>query len=200
MRFVLASHNKKKMTELAAILDELGIEIVPLPADAPEPVEDGASFEENALIKARAAASLTGLPAISDDSGLCVDALGGAPGIYSARYCAGDDHDRNTFLLQNMAGRDNRSCRFVCAIACVLPNGDTLAVRGECEGELMCECHGEGGFGYDPLFYVPAYGCTFGELAPEIKNRISHRTRALQTFKQALKELLEHNTQEMGSC
>ena len=190
MQFVLASHNKKKMAEMAAILSGLDIEVVPLPENAPEPEENGVTFEENAMIKAKSAADFTGLPAIADDSGLCVDALGGAPGIYSARYCEGTDRDRNTLLLQNMSDKDDRTCRFVCAIACVLPDGGTLTVRGECEGELLRESHGEGGFGYDPLFYVPAYGCTFGELPPETKNQISHRGRALRKLREELEARL----------
>ena len=188
MKFVLASHNKKKIAEMAAILGELGVEVVPLPEDAPEPAEDGATFEENARIKAVSAAGFTGLPAIADDSGLCVDALGGAPGIYSARYCEGTDEDRNAFLLKNMQDKENRACRFVCAIACVLADGETLTVRGECEGTLLRENHGAGGFGYDPLFYVEKYGCTFGELPAEIKNTISHRANALNKLKAILKD------------
>lgn len=190
MQFVLASHNKKKMDEMAAILSGLGIEVVPLPENAPEPEETGATFEENAMIKARSAADFTGLPAIADDSGLCVDALDGAPGIYSARYCAGTDEERNAFLLRNMQDKDERACRFVCAIACVPPAGEAFTVRGECEGELLRESHGTGGFGYDPLFYVPAYGCTFGELPPATKNEISHRGRALRRLREALEKRL----------
>ena len=102
MQFVLASHNKKKLAELSAIVSSLGIEIIPLPEGAPEPEENGKTFEENAIIKAKSAAEFTGLPALADDSGLCVDALDGAPGIYSARYCEGTDEDRNAFLLKNM--------------------------------------------------------------------------------------------------
>ena len=117
MQFVLASHNKKKLAELSAIVSSLGIEIIPLPEGAPEPEENGKTFEENAIIKAKSAAEFTGLPALADDSGLCVDALDGAPGIYSARYCEGTDEDRNAFLLKNMQDKENRACRFVCAIA-----------------------------------------------------------------------------------
>ena len=157
MKFVLASHNKGKLKEMAAILGELGIEVASLPEGAPEPEENGATFEENARIKAKAAADFTGLPAIADDSGLCVDALGGAPGIRSARYCEGTDADRNAFLLKNMEGKEDRACRFVCAIACVLADGETVTVRGECEGELLHENHGAGGFGYDPLFRPLGY-------------------------------------------
>ena len=190
MRFVLASRNRKKIDELAAILERYGIEVAPLPDSAPEPEENGKSFEENARIKAESAARHTGLPAIADDSGLCVDALGGAPGIYSARYCAGTDADRNALLLQNMADKDARACRFVCAVACVLPDGECFTVRGECAGELLRECQGEGGFGYDPLFFVPEYGCTFGELPQEVKNTISHRARALRALGEALESRL----------
>lgn len=187
MQFVLASHNKKKLAEMAAILSGLGIEVLPLPENAPEPEETGKTFEENAMIKAKSAADFTGLPAIADDSGLCVDALGGAPGIYSARYCEGTDVDRNAFLLENMRDKDNRACRFVCAIACILPDGQALTVRGECEGELLRESRGAGGFGYDPLFFVPQFGCTFGELPGEEKNKVSHRGRALRALQEALK-------------
>lgn len=193
MKFVLASHNAKKLREMEAILGGLDIEVVSLPENAPEPEETGTTFEENALIKARSAHAFTGLPAIADDSGLCVDALDGAPGIYSARYCEGTDAARNAFLLQNMQDKDCRACRFVCAIACMLPNGETLTVRGECEGELLRESHGAGGFGYDPLFYVAAHGCTFAELPAETKNRISHRARALQALEAALQKHVKEN-------
>ena len=181
MEFVLASHNRKKLAELRDILSMLSISVQPLPEHAPEPVEDGESFEENALIKARAACRLTGKPALADDSGLCVDALGGAPGVYSARYCAGTDTDRTQFLLRNMetVPDGQRTARFVSAVACVFPDGTEFTVRGECEGVIARSMLGAGGFGYDPVFYVPEYNCTFGELPQEVKNQISHRARAL---------------------
>lgn len=190
MEFVIASHNQKKIREIAAILGTLGISFEPLPGGAPEPEETGPTFEENALIKARAACALTGKPAIADDSGLAVDALGGAPGIYSARYCEGSDLDRNAFLLRSMEGIPDgrRQARFVSAVACAFPNGEALTVRGECGGEILREAHGAGGFGYDPLFWYPPAGCTFAELPAEEKNRVSHRARALQKMKQALGE------------
>ncbi len=190
MEFVVASHNRKKIGEMDAILGALGISFLPLPQGAPEPEEDGATFEENALIKARAACAFTGKPAVADDSGLCVDALGGAPGIYSARYCEGSDSDRNAFLLENLAAVPDggRQAQFVSAIACVFPGGEALVVRGECAGGIVRSPQGEGGFGYDPLFYVAEYGCTFAQLPAEVKNRISHRARALQKMKQALGE------------
>ena len=188
MKFVLASHNKKKLAELSAILSGAGIEIVPLPDDAPEPEETGETFAENALIKAYSAHGFTGLPAIADDSGLEVDALGGAPGVYSARYCAGTDCDRNALLLRNMADVPDgaRTARFVCAICCILPDGRKIEVQGTCEGTILREERGAGGFGYDPLFYVEQYACTFGELPAEAKNTISHRARALQKLYEAL--------------
>lgn len=193
MQFVLASHNQKKLKELSAILSGLGIEVIPLPEDAPEPEENGKTFEENARIKALAAHQYTGLPAIADDSGLAVDALSGAPGVYSARYCSGSDADRNLFLLKNMEHVDEceRQARFVCAICCILADGQEIVVRGECEGEILTEQHGTGGFGYDPLFYVREYDCTFAELPAEVKNRISHRAHALEKLAAVLRKKLK---------
>ena len=190
MEFIIASHNQKKIREMDAILGALGISFSPLPEGAPEPEETGTTFEENALIKAQAACQLTGKPAIADDSGLAVEALDGAPGIYSARYCEGSDADRNAFLLRKMEAMPDgsRQAKFVSAIACAFPNGDTLTVRGECPGEILRELHGEGGFGYDPLFWYDEAGCTFAELSAEQKNRVSHRARALQKMKQVLGE------------
>lgn len=193
MQFVLASHNQKKLKELSSILNGLGIEVIPLPEDAPEPEENGKTFEENARIKALAAHQYTGLPAIADDSGLAVDALSGAPGVYSARYCSGSDADRNLFLLKNMEYVDEceRQARFVCAICCILADGQEIVVRGECEGEILTEQHGTGGFGYDPLFYVREYDCTFAELPAEVKNRISHRAHALEKLAAVLRKKLK---------
>lgn len=210
MKFVLASHNKNKLREMDAILRGLGIEVGALPEGAPEPVEDGETFEENALIKARAACALAGLPALADDSGLCVDALCGAPGVYSARYGSAeyiayaekhglkvgleplkpdaDDKERTLRLLRNLAAVPDgkRQARFVSAIACVWPDGREITVRGECEGEIARRMAGGNGFGYDPIFYVPEHGCTFGELLEDVKNQISHRARALQELKKTL--------------
>lgn len=193
MQFVLASHNKNKLVELSAILKGLDIEVVPLPDDAPEPNEDGATFEENARIKAKSAYAYTGLPAIADDSGLEVDALGGEPGVRSARYYPGSDANRNEFLLKQMESVDEceRQARFVCAICCILPDTREIMVRGTCEGEILTEAHGQGGFGYDPLFYVREYDCTFAELPQDVKNRISHRGRALEKLAVALHKKLK---------
>lgn len=207
-RFVLASRNAGKLLELSEMLK--GIEIAPLPEGAPEPLEDGDAFEENALIKARSAMEFTGLPAIADDSGLCVDALSGAPGVYSARYGSDEylkyaglrgldadfealppgagDMERVLLLLKNMSGvpDDKRGARFVCAAACVWADGEGFTVRGECEGMITRDVRGTGGFGYDPVFYVPEYGCTFGELESVAKNRISHRAKAMLVLKRRL--------------
>lgn len=190
-QFVLASFNAKKLCEMQDILGELGIAVEALPPHAPEPEEDGVTFAENACIKARAACKLTGKPAIADDSGLCVDALDGAPGIYSARYCEGSDKDRVSYLLKNMEEIPDgaRSARFVSAIACVFPDGRECIISGECHGEITREMRGRGGFGYDPVFFVPEHNCTFGELPQDIKNKISHRAKALTKLKQELKIL-----------
>lgn len=188
MQFVLASHNTKKLEEMQQILGDLDISVQSLPADAPEPEETGATFLENAQIKARSAFAHTGLPAIADDSGLMCDALGGAPSIYSARYCEGTDADRNAFLLQNMKGKTDRTAQFVCAICCVLADGTEIHTQGSCAGQITHELLGVGGFGYDPLFYVPAHACTFGELSQQVKNQISHRAVALQQLRAQLAE------------
>ena len=191
MQFVLASHNKKKLAELSEILSGLDIGITALPEGAPEPEENGATFAENARIKARAAFEYTGLPAIADDSGLAVDALGGAPGVFSARYCEGTDKDRNAFLLKNMENVPDgeRSARFICALCCVLDGDREIAVEGACEGVILREERGGGGFGYDPLFFVEPFGCTFGEVPGEVKHTISHRGRALRKLEEQLRTL-----------
>ena len=192
MKFVLASHNKGKLKEMAAILGELGIEVASLPEGAPEPEENGATFEENARIKAKSAAAFTGLPAIADDSGLMVDALGGDPGVYSARYGGPglDDTGRWQLLLKNMAGESNRACKFVSVICCAFPDGGEVMARGECPGTLAYAPKGEDGFGYDPIFFVPALKKTFAELSPAEKNAISHRGNALTAFREKLEQYL----------
>ena len=193
MKIVLASRNKKKKAELQVLLSQYidGIEILSLDEVGiyGEIEEDGVTFEENALIKARTAAE-SGYIGIGDDSGLEVDALGGAPGIYSARYSGehGDDAANNALLLKNLEGVENRSARFVCAIACVFPDGsEPISVFGTAEGVILSEYRGEGGFGYDPLFWFPSLGKTFGELSAEEKNKISHRSNAIRLFAEALR-------------
>lgn len=195
MKFVFASHNKGKIQEVQEILAPFGIEIEPISADFPEIEENGTSFEENAKIKARAVCQATGLPAVADDSGLTVDALDGFPGIHSARWAGpeANDHDRNQLLLEKLLSvpEEQRGAQFVCVAACVFPDGRELAVRGQCRGTILGEEHGSGGFGYDPIFCVPEYGCTFGELASDVKNSISHRARAFTALGSALRTLLQ---------
>ena len=192
MKVVLASHNKKKMVEMRTILSAMGVEVLSqaeVGVDL-EPEETGITFEENARIKARAVMEATGLPAIADDSGLCVDALNGAPGVYSARYGGPglDDVGRYKLLLENMRGQLDRRCKFVSAICCCFPNGDTVTARGECQGTLAYAPKGADGFGYDPIFFVPGLKKTFAELLPEEKNAISHRGNALAIFRDRLAE------------
>lgn len=199
MRAVLASHNQKKIRELRAILSGLGVEVLSQ-ADVGvslEPEETGSTFAENAKIKAEAVMRATGLPAIADDSGLMVDALGGAPGVYSARYGGPglDDTGRWQLLLRNMEGQTERTCRFVCAICCCFPDGTELTAYGECPGVVAHEAHGSGGFGYDPVFWLPQYGKTMAELTAEEKNAISHRGKALRAFKEGW-ERKDHGTDE----
>ena len=185
MKFILASHNKGKIAEMQAVLGELGIEVV-MPGDLGITVdveETGTTFAENAALKARAIRDTSGLPAIGDDSGLCVDWLGGAPGVYSARYGGlDDDKARYTLLLQNLRGATNRGAHFHTSIVCAFPNGDELTAEGECPGTIAFAPMGERGFGYDPVFFVPEKAKTFGQLTAEEKSAISHRGRALESF------------------
>ena len=195
MKLVLASKNAHKLVEMKDILSQLGVEVV-LESEAGVDVdveETGATFEENAYLKAHAVMEASGLPAIADDSGLCVDALGGAPGVYSARYGGPelDDAGRYKLLLENMRGQLDRRCKFVSAICCCFPNGDRVEARGECAGTLAYAPKGADGFGYDPIFFVPGLKKTFAELSPEEKNAISHRGNALKAFREKLEEYLK---------
>jgi XTP/dITP diphosphohydrolase len=180
IQLVLATHNAHKVEELRSILGPMldGLELVAY--DGPEPVEDGETFEDNALIKARAAAAHTGLPAIADDSGIAVTALDGEPGIHSARYAGTrKDADNVALLLANMERVTNRSAHFVCAAAFV--HGETeCVVRGEWYGTVLKEVAGENGFGYDPVFRPKDFDVSSAELTPEQKNAISHRARAFR--------------------
>ncbi len=201
MKLVLASKNQKKLRELNEILSQLGVEVCS-EADAGVDVEveeTGTTFEENSLLKARAVMEASGLPAVADDSGLCVDALNGAPGVYSARYGGGlDDPGRCRLLLENMRGQSPRTCRFVSVITCCFPNGDVLSARGECEGTVAYAPMGAGGFGYDPVFFVPGLKKTFAQLSPEEKNAISHRGRALRAFAKELEAYLKKSIPPRG--
>ena len=188
MKFVLASSNKNKINEINTILASImaNAEVITLKEAGIDGdiVEDGSTFGENALIKARVAAS-TGMIGIADDSGLAVDALGGAPGIYSARYAGehGNDKANNDKLLENMRGITDRKAAFICSIACVFPdNSEPIVVEGKIEGEILMSPIGDGGFGYDPLFWVPSLGKSLAEATPEEKNAISHRSNALKEF------------------
>ena len=193
MKVVLASGNRKKLAELSAILQPLGWELIPQGVlGVQECAEPFDSFIENALVKARHAAQQTGLPALADDSGLCVDALLGAPGVLSARY-AGEpcsDENNNRKLLEALTGEANRRARFVCAIAYVRHAKDPqpIIAEGEWVGDILEKPCGTGGFGYDPLFFVKAYGCTSAELDAATKNRHSHRGEALKNFVARLQE------------
>lgn len=186
MKFVLATHNQKKLREMDEILSAYGVEVVSpkeLGIDL-EVEETGTTFAENAMLKAKAICEAAGLPAIADDSGLCVDALSGAPGVYSARYGGEglDDVGRYRLLLENLRGQTSRTAHFACAIACAFPNGDTLTAEGKVEGTIAFAPMGEGGFGYDPIFFYPPLRKTFGQLTAEEKHGISHRGRALEDF------------------
>jgi XTP/dITP diphosphohydrolase len=190
-KVVLATRNQGKVKEFAQRFADIGWEIVPLPEDAPDVVEDGATFEENAIKKAVSAARFCRLPALSDDSGLEVDALHGKPGVYSARYSGegATDGSNNQKLLQEMQGvpTDQRTARFVCALAYVDVDAEgmpiePLVVRGTCEGRILETPRGENGFGYDPLMYIPALDKTFAELSPEEKHQISHRGNAIRVL------------------
>ena len=189
-QFVLATHNPGKLKEMGAILSQFGVEVVS-PKDLGITVdveETGTTFAENAMLKAKAICAAAGLPAIADDSGLCVDALNGAPGVYSARYGGEglDDRGRYMLLLNNLRGQTTRAAHFSCAIACAFPNGGELTAEGRCDGTIAFAPMGEGGFGYDPVFFVPEKAKTFGQLTAEEKSAISHRGRALADFAEKL--------------
>lgn len=186
MKFVLATQNQKKLREMSDILSGFGVEVVTpksLGIDL-EVEETGTTFAENAMLKAKAICEAANLPAIADDSGLCVDALAGAPGVYSARYGGEglDDVGRYRLLLENLRGQTTRTAHFACAIACAFPNGDTLTAEGKVEGTIAYAPMGEGGFGYDPIFFYPPLRKTFGQLTAEEKHGISHRGKALEVF------------------
>jgi len=192
MKLVLASNNTKKLNELAALLAPLGIELVPQGVfDVPEAEEPHVTFLENALAKARHAARLTGLPALADDSGLCVAALGGAPGVHSARY-AGDpksDERNNAKLLHVLQSETDRRAHFVSLLVLVRHADDPqpIVAEGEWHGEILGAPRGTGGFGYDPLFFDPESGVASAELSPEVKNQRSHRGKAMTALLEKLK-------------
>lgn len=194
-KIIFATGNQGKVKEIQAILGDTGFQVLSLKEAgiSIDAEENGSTYEENALIKARAAAELTDAIVMADDSGLEIDYLNKEPGVYSARYLGEDTpyHIKNNNLIQRLTGVEDekRTARFVCAIAAVLPDGTELVTRGVIEGRIGYEEKGSGGFGYDPIFYLPEYGCSTAELTPEQKNKVSHRGRALEAMKEKLARL-----------
>ena len=187
MKFVIATHNQGKIVEFRRMLEPMGIEVVM--AELSEPEETGKTFGENAYIKAESACRETGLPAVADDSGLCVDYLDGAPGIYSARFA--EPGKRRLTVLEKLHGvpEEQRGAHFVSAVCCVFPNGDRIDAEGKCFGAIAQESRGENGFGYDSVFVQD--GRTFGEMSDQEKDARSHRGKAFEEFERKLKEYLE---------
>ncbi|NBK93744.1 XTP/dITP diphosphatase [bacterium 1XD21-13] len=196
-KIIFATGNEGKMKEIRLILADLGAEILSLKEAGIDPdiQEDGETFEENAVIKARAVMKETGALVLADDSGLEIDYLNGEPGVYSARYMGEETSYRikNRNLLERLKGvpEEKRTARFVCVIAAALPDGRVLTARGTIEGIIGYEERGEGGFGYDPIFFLPEYGCSTAELTMEKKNELSHRGKALRAMKEELRKALE---------
>lgn len=196
-KIIFATGNEGKMREVRMILQDLGVEILSLKEAgiAADVEENGTTFEENAVIKATEIMKMCGEIVLADDSGLEVDALNKEPGIYSARYMGHDTsyHIKNKSLIDRLEGKsgEERNARFVCVIAAALPDGRVFTTRGTMEGQIGYEERGENGFGYDPIFYLPEYGCYSAELPLEEKNKLSHRGKALRLMKKKLKELQE---------
>ena len=195
MKLILASNNPKKLKELKAILSDMDVELLSQrEAGCDFEVEEtGTTFAENAYLKAKAVFDATGLTTVADDSGLMVEALGGEPGVYSARYAPGGheatDKEKYMYLLSKMEGMENRKAKFVTNICCIFPDGGILRTEGECRGEILPYPHGEGGFGYDPVFMPEGYDTSMAVLGPEVKNEISHRANALKEFKKELRKI-----------
>ena len=195
MDFILATNNMKKLAEMQRILSPLGINVVTakmIDIDLPEVEENGKTFEDNAEIKASSACEITKMPSIADDSGLCVDYLDGAPGIYSARFSGehGNDEKNNDLLLEKLKGvpMEKRTAYYVCAICCIFPDGRRIVVRGECHGHIGFERDGHEGFGYDPLFLIN--GKSFGRYTAYEKDKISHRGNALRKLAGELEKIM----------
>ncbi len=189
-QLVVATGNKHKLKEIAEIFPDYEILSQKQMGFDEDVEENGLTFAENALIKARAACKALGLPVIADDSGICVDVLNGAPGIYSARYCGahGDDKGNRVLLLKNLEGETNRKAHFHCAVALVYPDGKEIVVEGKTHGEILHAEDGEGGFGYDPIFFNDDLQKSFGIASAEEKNSVSHRFRALQLLRKEMKQ------------
>ena len=201
---VLATRNKGKLKELQEILKNFPVEIKNLQdfGPIPEVVEDGLTFDDNAYKKASFTAKALGIPAIADDSGLVVEALGGAPGVHSARYAGENatDQDNIQKLLKELAGKTDRRAAFECVISIAAPSGPALTYEGSCEGEIISEPRGEGGFGYDPVFYYPGFGKTFAEADMAEKNSISHRGKALGELVSEFDKVLIWLKQRLGEA
>ena len=194
MKLILASNNAKKMKELRAILSDMDVEILSQREAGCnfEVDETGTTFAENAYLKAKAVFDATGEATVADDSGLMVEALGGEPGVYSARYTPGGhdatDKERYEYLLKKMGDTENRKAKFVSSICCLLPDGRIIRTEGECHGRILTGPCGEGGFGYDPVFMPDGYDESMAQLGTEVKNKISHRAHALAKFKEELRK------------
>lgn len=199
MKLILASNNAKKLKELKAILSDMDVEILSQREAGCdfEVDETGTTFAENAYLKAKAVFDATGEATVADDSGLMVEVLGGEPGVYSARYAPGGhdatDKERYEYLLKKMGDAKNRKAKFVSSICCLLPDGSVIRTEGECNGSILPAPRGEGGFGYDPVFFVPELRKTFGQLTAEEKASVSHRGKALRAFAAALDDYLKGN-------
>lgn len=190
MKLVIASNNRNKIREIKSIVGDFFGEIYSLKELSVDidVEETGATFEENALLKARAVAGITGFCAVADDSGLCVDVLNGEPGVFSARY-AGEGHDdaeNNRLLLKNLLGAEDRRAHFISAVAFCMPDGKELTAEGRTDGFILDSPDGDGGFGYDPLFFSEDLGKSFGRASDSEKNSVSHRARALHALKEKL--------------
>ena len=193
LELILASNNAGKLREMRQLFADLDVKILSQrEAGCDFEVEEtGGSFEENAFLKASAVTRATGLPAVADDSGLMVDALDGAPGIYSARFSGSHDDSDETrcrYLLQKLEGVSDRRAKFVCCVCCTFPNGDILRARGECPGEILTQPRGDGGFGYDPIFQPDGFNYSMAELGTVVKNQLGHRGRAVRKFREELEK------------
>lgn len=201
---VLATRNQGKLKEFQEILRDFPVEIRSLQdfGPIPEVVEDGLTFDDNAYKKAAFTAKVLGLPAIADDSGLVVEALDGAPGVYSARYAGENatDQDNIDRLLKELEGKPNRKAAFECVISIAVPSGPALTYEGRCEGEIINEPRGTGGFGYDPVFYYPGFGKTFAEAGMAEKNQVSHRGKALAELVAEFDKVLVWLHQRLGEA
>ena len=192
---VIATRNKGKTKEISSLLENFPVAIKNLDDFGPIPdvVEDGLTFEENAYKKASFTARILGYPALADDSGLCVDALGGAPGVLSARYGGPglSDREKAERLLMEMEGKIDRAARFECAISISMPEGNALTYEASCKGEITTELIGDNGFGYDPVFYYPPFEKTFAQLTMEEKNKVSHRGKALSEVRDEFDKIIK---------